>query len=127
MIPGTGQIIKSRSVVFEEGFGHRIFMAKGEYFTDDEGNIDSNYDFLTEDSVIKAPQTSTETPAKTIKTDTSEMVKETQVIEKPKVSRLRIIYPPASRKSACLQAATGNTVDDMTIPIINQDPDQEEN
>jgi hypothetical protein len=35
LIPETGQIIKSRNIVFEEGLGHRTLTTEGEYFADD--------------------------------------------------------------------------------------------
>jgi hypothetical protein len=113
LIPETSQIIRSRNVVFEEGFGHRTLTAEGEYFADNEDNVDTNYEFLIEDPV-KDPLMPAETPAETVQ------------IEKPKVSRPRIIYPPASRKSARLQATTGNTIDDTTVPVINEDNNQNE-
>jgi hypothetical protein len=50
----TGQIIRSRNVIFEEGIGHRMPTAEGEYFTDNEDNIDLNYEFLTENSFVHA-------------------------------------------------------------------------
>ena len=118
LIPETGQIIRSRNVFFEEGFGHHTLTVEGEYFADDEGN-DSNYEFLTEE----VPQTLPETPTETVQNPT-----ETQIIEKPRVPRPRITYPPASRKSARLQATTSNAIEDTTIPILNQleDDDQSE-
>jgi hypothetical protein len=38
----TGQIIRSWNVVFEEGIGHCTLTAEGEYFADNEDNIDLN-------------------------------------------------------------------------------------
>jgi Reverse transcriptase (RNA-dependent DNA polymerase)/gag-polypeptide of LTR copia-type/GAG-pre-integrase domain len=116
LIPETGQIIRSRNVVFEEGFGHRTLTDEGEYFADDEGNVDSNFENLTEDTVINVPQTS-ETSSETIQTDPSST-------NKPKVSRPRIIYPPASRKSTRLQMSS-NATEDSTTPIIDQDDEEE--
>jgi hypothetical protein len=119
LVPKTGQIIRSRNVVFEEGIGHRTLTAKGEYFADNEDKIDLNYEFLNENSFVHASQTSTETPAKTAKTPA-----ETTQVEKSKISRPQIIYPPASLKSARIQGSTG-TMD--TIPTIEQDNDHNKN
>jgi hypothetical protein len=112
----TGQIIRSWNVVFKEGIGHCMLIAEGEYFADNEDNIDLNYEFLTENSFVHASQTPTETPAETAETP----AKTTQV-EK---SCPRIIYPSASHKSAYIQGSTG-TMD--TIPIIEQDNNHNEN
>jgi hypothetical protein len=58
-----------------------MLMAKGEYFADNEDNIDLNYEFLTENFFIHASQTPTETPAETAKTPA-----ETTQVEKFKIS-----------------------------------------
>ena len=113
LIPETGQILRSRNVVFEEGFGHRTLTAEGEYFAD-EGIIDSNFEFLTKNPVIDTPQTPAETPTETVQSD------ETQIIEKPKIFRPRIIYPPASRKSARLQATINNDTENTTTPVQDE-------
>jgi hypothetical protein len=119
LVPETGQIIRSQNVIFEEKIGHCMLTAEGEYFTDNEDNIDLNYEFLTENSFIHASQTPTETPA-----ETAETPAETTQVEKSKISHPRIIYPPASCKSAHIQASTG-AMD--TISIIEQDNDHNKN
>jgi hypothetical protein len=96
-----------------------VHSAEGEYFADNEDNIDLNYKFLTENSFVHTSQTPTKTPAETAETP----AKTTQV-EKSKISCPQIIYPPASHKSAHIQGSTG-TMD--TIPIIEQDDDHNEN
>jgi hypothetical protein len=55
----TGQIIRSRNVIFEEGLGHCMLTTEGEYFADNEENIDLDYKFVTENSLIHASQTPT--------------------------------------------------------------------
>jgi hypothetical protein len=128
LIPETGQIIRSRNVIFEEGLGHRTLTAEGEYFADDNGDMD--YEFLTEETVIKAPQT-----AVIVQDKTDTPAPEPEVINKPKISRPRIVYPPASRKSARLAQAqatsTGDTssldsspLDNVTVPVIEQDENE---
>jgi hypothetical protein len=96
---------------------YSLLTDEGEYFADDEGNVDSNFESLTEDTVIKVPQTS-ETSSETIQTDSSST-------NKPKTSRPQIIYPPASRKSTHLQMSSNNATEDSTTPIIDQDEEEE--
>src|ERR1700678_2761142 len=95
LIRETGQIIRSHNIIFEEGLGHRTLTAEGEYFADDNGDMD--YKFLTEETVIQAPQT-----AVIVQDKTDTPAPEPEVINKPKISHPRIVYPPASRKSALL-------------------------
>jgi hypothetical protein len=121
LIPETGQVIRSRNVVFEEGFGHRTLTAEGEYFADNEEG-DMDYEFMVETPSIIAP----ETPAETVRIqDTSSESNEAQTFDKPKLSRPRIIYPPASRKSARLQSSSNINIEDATTPVIDNDNDEE--
>jgi hypothetical protein len=64
-----------------------MLTAEGEYFTDNEDNIDLNYEFLTENSFVHTSQTPTETSAKTAETPA-----ETTQVEKSKISHPWIIY-----------------------------------
>jgi hypothetical protein len=119
LIPETGQIIRSRNVVFEEGLGRRTLTDEGKYCVEDDGDI--GYDFLGDVTLPIAndepPETGDTTPPLT---------------DKPKVSRQRITYPPSARKSSRLaaaekapQATVPTFTDDLTFPI-NEPIDEED-
>ena len=63
LILETGKIIRSRNVVFEEGLGHHMLTDEGEYFVDDNGDVD--YELLDETPPI------TTIPSETIQNSTA--------------------------------------------------------
>jgi hypothetical protein len=89
-IPETGAIIRSRNVKFEEGLGHRTLTAEGEYFKDNNNNLDLG--FLNETTVTPAEEITQPSPNQL----PNSMPASTQPTSQP---RPRIVYPPASRKS----------------------------
>ena len=83
LIPETGQIIRSRNVVCKEGTRHHMLMDEGEYFIEDNGDVD--YDFLGDETSLFINEISSKTANVTPPS-----------AEKPKVSCQCITYPPAS-------------------------------
>lgn len=131
LIPETGEIIRSRNVKFEEGSGHRTLTTEGEYFHNDDG--DHDYSFLQDEnpsvSIIQIPVVDPKPDAQDNQPGTNPI---------PQVSRPRIVYPPASRRSSRLAAKTLDTnnaveneesvtdsLDDATIPIL-EDNDEDD-
>lgn len=133
LIPKTGQIIRSRNVVFKEGLGHCMLTDEGEYFADD-GDMD--YDFLGEEIPTEGSPI-TAAPSKTILDPANTLDMPTLPINKPKISHPHITYPPVSRKSSHLAAATETAIplitptkpeviDDQTVPIIEPEDEDDE-
>jgi hypothetical protein len=127
LIPETGEIIRSRNVRFEEGLGHRTLTPTGDYFVNDNNDID--LDFL-----LPTPENANDTPA-AIQPTIIPVIPIPTIQQQPK-TRQRIVYPPASRKSARLagpQPPTNATqlpdkqlpTDDSNTPIL-EDSDEED-
>ena len=115
LIPETGEIIRSRNVRFEEGIGHRTLTPEGEYFVNDL-NEDVNLDFLLPQTPQTPGNVNDTTPTTQPIIPISMPVPQLQ----PK-TRQRIIYPPASRRSARLAGDTAASPNVTQFPNQNQE------
>ena len=139
LIPETGEIIRSRNVRFEEGPGHRTLTQEGEYFVNDNEDVD--LDFLLPQLETPENVNNTVNTTPTIQPITPDVP--TQALQQQPKTRQRIVYPPASRRSARLagnnaSAAPPNIAqlpppnqnqeshtDDSNVPIL-EDSDEED-